>query len=91
VASRKEAGKRIDVETCNVCMTIGNVLDQYGLYAAEDAAAGRVPDEDERTVCAGRLYWARSSEADGWVEMGDLPEDPNFIFYNRVRSLGLTF
>jgi hypothetical protein len=56
LASRKEAGLKIDPETAEVDWTYGLTLDPYGVLP-------ELPEEYRQT---GREYFARSPESDVW-------------------------
>ena len=64
LASRKEAGLKIDPETAEVEWTYAQTLDPYGVY----------PELPEEYWQVGREYFARSPGSDVWVWFGDLPD-----------------
>jgi len=64
LASRKEAGLKINPETAEVMWLYAQTLDPYGVY----------PDLPEEFDSVGRKYFARASESDEWVDFGDLPD-----------------
>jgi hypothetical protein len=64
LASRREAGLKIDPATADVAWWYGDGLDRYGVQP--------VPDGDFR--CVGREYFARAPGNDVWVSFHDLPE-----------------
>ena len=64
LATRKEAGLKIDPETAEVDWTYALTLDPYGVYRD-------LPEEYQQV---GREYFARSPGSDIWVNFGDLPE-----------------
>ena len=68
LASRKQAGRVIDIESCELGWWFAERLDPYGLYRA----LGEFPEEYS---CIGRDYFVRSPESNGWVWEGDLPAD----------------
>ena len=63
LASRKEAGFKIDPETAEVEWTYAQTLDPYGVD----------PELPEEYWQVGREYFARSPGSDVWVWFGDLP------------------
>lgn len=62
LAIRREAALQIDPETAEVMCTYTNSVDPYGIY----------PDCPEE--CIGRVYFARPSGSDVWVDFNDLPD-----------------
>ena len=74
LAERKKAGEAIDVETCEMDL---REVTYYDWYESD-------PDPlFEGTTCEARFV--RSSEEDGWVYTGDLPEEKRKAF-NARRS-----
>ena len=65
LASRKEAGLKIDPDTAEVCWEYGPVMDPYGVYSD-------LPEECQQV---GRQYFARSPGSDIWVHFWDLPDE----------------
>jgi hypothetical protein len=82
VEGRKAAGAKIDLETCEATWHHGDILDPYGLYAA----MGEKIEGEGYGPTGGRLYFYRSSESDGWVESGDLPEGLGHEVHARLRE-----
>jgi hypothetical protein len=82
VEGRKAAGQRIDPDTCEACWHHGDILDPYGLYTAVRASTGEPTPETN----FGRIYFVRSSEEDGWVALGDLPDDLSSEVVARLRA-----
>jgi hypothetical protein len=66
LASRKEAGSKIDIATCETGWWYAQVVDPYGIHEA----LGEFPEEAD---CVGREYFVRSPESNGWVTISDLP------------------
>ena len=64
VANRREAGRVIDIETCEVACWDTDYFDPYGIYPGDDG-----PTEIELR------YWARSEDSDGWIVEHDLPPE----------------
>jgi hypothetical protein len=62
LAIRREAALQIDPETAEVMWQYANIADPYGIY----------PDRPEE--CIGRVYFARPSGSDVWVDFEDLPD-----------------
>jgi hypothetical protein len=78
LATRKEAGLRINPVTAEVTFTWGQILDPYGVK----------PDLPPECDQIGRLYWARSPGSDVWVSFYDLPKATLTNLRNRM-SRGL--
>jgi hypothetical protein len=64
LATRKEAGLKIDPETAEVDWHYALTLDPYGIGL----------DLPEELQQVGREYFARSPGSDIWVRFGDLPD-----------------
>jgi hypothetical protein len=78
VASRKEAGAAIDIETCE--------LDRW--HADDDDRYGVNPDCEMLSM--GRTYFVRSPTSNGWINEGHLPVEKIRAMYDRVeRNRGL--
>ena len=77
VASRKEAGLKIDIETCELGRWYAHDLDPYGVLLAK----GELPDELQQI---GTNRFVRSSESRGWVHEGDLPTAKGQAIYDRI-------
>jgi hypothetical protein len=76
LASRKEAGLKIDPETAEVCWEYGQVMDPYGVYSG-------LPEEFQQV---GRQYFARSPGSDTWVHFRDLPDETRDALWERHKS-----
>src|SRR6516162_2349942 len=75
VAGRKEAGRKIDIETC-----------ELGCWAAYDADPYNArPDLPEQMRQIGTNRFVRSPESNGWVHEGDLPEAAIKALYDRIE------
>jgi hypothetical protein len=74
LASRKEAGLKIDPETAEVFFVWRPVDDPYGVYPFPEHG------------CIGRAYFARSPGSDVWVEFGDLPAAVFWRLEERIKS-----
>jgi hypothetical protein len=77
LASRKEAGLKIDPETAEVCADWGPVGDPYGVYSAVPEQSGQV----------GRRYFARSPGSDIWVHFWDLPDETREVLERHKSEL----
>lgn len=75
LASRREAGLKIDPQTAEVDWIYARVVDPYGVY----------PELPEEYSCVGREYFARSPGSDIWVSFGDLPEATQYALSKYVR------
>ena len=75
LASRKEAGLKIDPETAEVEWIYAQTLDPYGVYPL-------LPEE----YCVGREYFARSPGDDVWVWFGDLPDAIQSALWEKHKS-----
>jgi hypothetical protein len=76
LASRKEAGLKIEPETAEVCWEYAQVADPYGVRSD-------LPEECQQV---GRAYFARSPGSDIWVHFHDLPDDTRNALWERHRS-----
>ena len=75
---RREAGKRIDIETCEIAEIRGGFPDVYEIGLPNYA-------------CRERNLFVRSSEEDGWVYRGDLTEEKQKALAARIsRGQGPT-
>ena len=66
IATRKDAGAAIDIETCDLDSWYCHDLDVYGLEERKD----NLPEEEQ---IIGRNYFVRSPDSNGWVHVDDLP------------------
>jgi hypothetical protein len=76
LATRKEAGVRIDSETAEVEWTYEELSDPYGIKP--------LPPEEARQI--GRAYFARSPGSDIWVWFGDLPDTTRRVLWEKHKS-----
>ena len=76
LASRKEAGLKIDPKTAEVDWEYGQVMDPYGVY----------PDLPEECQQVGRQYFARSRGSDIWVHFRDLPDETREALWEKHKS-----
>jgi hypothetical protein len=70
VANRKEAGRVIDIETCEYTRCYANPFDPYLTDPWDD-----VPPDDELRCCNDKCWFVWSKESDGWIAADDLPEE----------------
>ena len=75
LASRKEAGLKIDIKTCEVGSWHAYDLDPYGLD----------PDLPEELQQIGRNHFVRSPESRGWISVDDLPPEKIDALYDRFE------
>jgi hypothetical protein len=73
LASRKAAGQAMDVDTCDVIECYVDLADPYGVNRAPPAE------------CIGKVRFVASAESDGWVLVGDLPEDKRRALNARIE------
>ena len=76
LASRKEAGLKIDPETAEVDWEYGQVMDPYRVYSD-------LPEECQQV---GRQYFARSPGSDIWVHFRDLPDETRHALWEKHKS-----
>jgi len=74
VASRKDAGRIIDIETCELGRWYASDLDPYGV--------SRDPD---LYVQVGTNRFVRSPESNGWISEKDLPVEKFKAMYDRIH------
>ena len=74
LASRKEAGLKIDPETAEVDWEYGLDMDPYGVYS--------LPEECQHV---GRQYLARSPGSNIWVHFRDLPDETREALWERHK------
>lgn len=70
VANRREAGRVIDIETCEVSRFETWYSNPYGTYPFDDHPT---PELEHEVLI--QCYWVRSEESDGWIFGGDLPPE----------------
>jgi hypothetical protein len=78
LASRKEAGGAINIETCELGRWAANDCDPYGLREL----FGELPEE---MMQVGTNRFVRSPESRGWVWEGDLPTEKAGAMYARIQ------
>jgi hypothetical protein len=69
VANRREAGRVIDIETCEYMWLHADVCDPYCTFPRDDEAF------QQYGGCVGRCWFVWSDESDGWIYVDDLPEE----------------
>jgi hypothetical protein len=92
VANRREAGRVIDIETCEIIVFYCNYFDPYESYPFDDD-----PPDHGSQKCRddwSPWYFVRSEESGGWICELDLPpekrqaiDDPERIPRRRKRKL----
>ncbi len=75
LAGRKEAGKLIDPENCEIFWTYAETFDAYGLFV--------VPPDMQQV---GREYFARSLPDGEWVEYSDIPRETVAAIQRRIKA-----
>jgi hypothetical protein len=80
LASREEAGRMIDIETCEIGCWYANANgDPYGI---RDMLGEETHLEKGYTD---KFSWVRSPESRGWVNEGDLPPAKARAMYDRIH------
>jgi hypothetical protein len=78
IASRAEAGRSIDIETCE--------LDRWKAYDADPYKfLDRKGELREQMKQVGTNRFVRSPESRGWISEDDLPPDKHKAMYDRIR------
>jgi hypothetical protein len=78
LASRKEAGRNIDIETCELGWWYTQDADPYGIYRA-------LGEFNEAMYQVGRNRFVRSPDSQGWVCEDDLPIEKFCAMQERVE------
>jgi hypothetical protein len=78
LASREEAGRAIDIETCELGRWAAQDADPYGIREM----LGELPEEMYQV---GTNRFVRSPESHGWISEDDLPPDKFEAMYARIR------
>jgi hypothetical protein len=73
LASRKEATRAIDVETCEVGGWYADELDPYGILGTLEKMRGEF--SEDTVVSINRCGFVRSHTSNGWIQKGDLPTE----------------
>ena len=79
LASREEAGSKIDVETCEIGCWYAGSFDPYGI---REGLGDLSPELDGYID---KFNFVRSPESSGWVCEGDLPPDKGHALYDRIH------
>jgi hypothetical protein len=74
VASRKEAGRMVDIQTCEIGEWYSDDLDPYGV------------EPTKRSGQTGKWLFVRSTVTNGWVSEGDLPKEKAKALYARLDA-----
>jgi hypothetical protein len=82
LASRKDAGRLIDIETCTILKTGACDDDPYGIREM----LGENP-YDQR----GSNFFVCSPDGDGWIWEGDLPSEKHQALYARLKREANTY
>jgi hypothetical protein len=80
-ASRKEAGRQIDIETCEIGCWYANANgDPYGIR-------DMLGEEDHlEKGYVDKFSWVRSRDSNGWICEADLPLEKRRALYDRIES-----
>ena len=81
LASRKEAGRNIDIETCEWGWWYAQIMDPYGIRQA----LGEFPEDLDQI---GRSRFVRSPTSRGWVSVYDLPAEKAHALHARIAPSG---
>ena len=76
LAIRKNAGRKIDPETCELMWDHGCTSDPYGID----------PELPEELQQVSRNYFARSPGSDIWVWFGDLPRSTERALWEKHKA-----
>jgi hypothetical protein len=76
IATREDAGRAIDIETCELGRWHALDVDPYGIREAR----GEEPYEQ-----IGTNRWVRSPASNGWIWEGNLPTEKARAMYDRIR------
>jgi hypothetical protein len=75
VATREDAGRNIDIDTCELDWWYAEEQDPYGLLRALG---------QELNSCINRVRFVRDPQSRGWVCLFDLPEDKVKAMHDRA-------
>jgi len=77
---RKEVGRKIDIETCELGQWPEYDCDVYGLLNAQ----GELPEEMQQV---GTNRYVRSPDSNGWINEEDLPPEKVEAMYARIERI----
>jgi hypothetical protein len=77
LATRKDAGCVIDIETCEVAWCYACDFDPYDV----------IPDLPKELQMVGRNHYVRSGDSCGWISARDLPEEKRKALDARFRRM----
>jgi hypothetical protein len=78
VSTRKEAGRQIDIQTCDIVARWTYEADPYGLLMAK----GELSEPMQQM---GRTRFVMSPDSDGWINEEDLPVEKVKELYARLQ------
>jgi len=83
VAKRKEAGRVIDIETCEIALWNCNDVDPYGTFPFDEYPHDDLLEQfrDGWSKC----WFVRSEESDGWIIEDDLPPEKQKAMHARLE------
>jgi hypothetical protein len=84
LASRKDAGRVIDIETCEIGHWYHNMNDEYGIRDLLDELPEGMRGYTDKTI------FVRSSDSNGWVSECDLPEEKWPALKDRIKRSRLS-
>ena len=84
MANRKEAGRVIDIETCEMASWHVNYFDPYATFPFDDDLSDNPLLEQARDDIS-ECWFVRSEESGGWIEWGDLPPEKQQAMDARVE------
>jgi hypothetical protein len=87
LAIRKEAGLKIDPETCEIFRCWAYDVDPYGVMDSAEIAAAEGPTGGS---CIRREYFVRNHGSDIWVWAGDLPAATTNALWEKRKGGPLT-
>jgi hypothetical protein len=85
VANRREAGRVIDIETCEIACLRANYFDPYGTDPWDNDRPDDPLYEQAKTYW-GKCLFVRSEVSDGWIIAEDLPEEKWQVLERRMEG-----
>jgi hypothetical protein len=82
VANRREAGRVIDIETCNYGIFYTELFDPYLTYPWDDDPPDRIK---KYSGSVQKCLFVCSEASGGWIELQDLPKEKQEAFLRRVE------